>query len=128
MEKLNELLNDIVENLLFINSDKLFFLFRHRLGRGRGFGLSGKELNQIKPKPLDFLANGNDFISRLFDLNKLRLGIPVKLTAFLNVFNESCGKQAKADRINFISPLRCAFPHVNHNVGLQVCVCCAYAG
>ena len=118
MKEPNELLNDIVKNLLFINSDKLFFLFRHRLGRGRGFGLSGKELNQIKPKPLDLFANGNDFISRLFNLNELRLGIPVKLTAFLNVFDESCGKQAKANRINVISPLRCTFPHVNHNVGL----------
>ena len=101
MEEFNQLLNDIVEDLLFVNSDKLFFLFRHRLGRGRGFGLSGKELNQIKPKPLDLFANGNDFISRLLDFNELRRGIPVKLTAFLNVFDESCGKQAEANRINF---------------------------
>ena len=100
MKKFNQLLNDIVEDLLFVNSDKLFFLFRHRLGRGRGFGLSGKELNQIKPKPLDLFANGNDFISRLFNLTELRLGISVKLTAFLNVFDESCGKQAEADWIN----------------------------
>ena len=100
MKELNQLLNDIVEDLLFINSNKLFFLFRHRLGRGRGLGLCGKELNQLKPKPLDLLANGHDLISSFLDFNELRLGIPVKLTAFLNVFDESCGKQANADGIN----------------------------
>jgi hypothetical protein len=34
MKELNQLLNDVVEEMFFVNSDKLFFLFRHRLGRG----------------------------------------------------------------------------------------------
>ena len=100
-EKFGKTFDNANQDLRLVHGDVFIFLFRHRLGRGRGFGLSGKELNQIKPKPLDLFANGNDFIRRLLDFNELRLGIPVKLTAFLNVFDESCGKQAEADWINF---------------------------
>jgi hypothetical protein len=49
---------------------------------------------------MHLFANGDDFISRVFDLNKGLFGLLVQLAASLDVFNKPSGKQAQADRIN----------------------------
>jgi hypothetical protein len=49
---------------------------------------------------LNLFANGDDFISRVFDLNKGFFGLLVQLTPCLDVFNQPSGKQTDADRIN----------------------------
>jgi hypothetical protein len=76
--------------LLFINGDKLFFLFRHRLGRGWLGG--GKEFNKFIPKSSNFFANGDDFISGFLDLNKLSLGFAVQIAPSLYLLNQPSGK------------------------------------
>jgi len=39
--------------------------------------------------------------SPVFDFDELGFGITVKLTSLLDVFNQPCGQQAQADRVNF---------------------------
>ena len=91
MEELDEVVNNIVEDLVFIDSDKLlFFLLRHRLGRS-GFGFSSKELNELANEAVDLFADGHDLFTSLCNFNKLGFGITVKLTSLLYVFHQPCG-------------------------------------
>jgi hypothetical protein len=53
------------------------------------------------PKAVNLFANGNNFISSVFDFNKRFFGLLKKLTPCLDVFDQSSGKQTDADRINF---------------------------
>jgi hypothetical protein len=53
------------------------------------------------PKAVNLFANGDDFISRVLDLNKGFFGLLVQLTPCLDVFNQPSGKQTDADWINF---------------------------
>ena len=88
VEELDEVVNNIVEDLVFIDSNELLFLFRHRLGR-RGCGLSSKELEDLPNEAVHFFTNGGNFFSGLFNLDELRFCITVKLTALLDVFDQS---------------------------------------
>jgi hypothetical protein len=49
---------------------------------------------------LNLFANGDDFISRVLDLNKGLFGLLVQLASGLDVLNQPSGKQTDADRIN----------------------------
>jgi hypothetical protein len=88
VEELDEVVNNIVEDLVFIDSDELLFLFRHRLGRGGG-GLSSKELEDLPNEAVYFFSDGSNFFSGLFNLNELRFRITVKLATLLDVFDQS---------------------------------------
>jgi hypothetical protein len=52
------------------------------------------------PKAVNLFANGNNFISSVFDFNKRFFGLLKKLTPCLDVFDQSSGKQTDADWIN----------------------------
>lgn len=100
VEELDEVVNNIVENLVLIDSDIFLLLFRHRLGRF-GFGLSSEELDKLANEAVDLFTDGHDFVTSLLDFNKLGFCVTVKLTSLLDVFNQPCGQQAQADRVNF---------------------------
>jgi hypothetical protein len=53
---------------------------------------------------VNLFANGDDFISRILDLNKGLFCGTVQLTSGLDVLNQPSGKQTDADRIN-LQPL-----------------------
>ncbi len=88
VEELDEVVHHLVEDLVFIDSDELLFLFRHRLGRG-GCGLSSKELEDLPDEAVYFFSDGSNFFSGLFNLNELRFRITVKLATLLDVFDQS---------------------------------------
>ncbi len=88
VEELDEVVHHLVEDLVFIDSDKLLFLFRHRLGRGGG-GLSSKELEDLPDEAVYLFSDGSNFFGGLFNLNELRFRITVKLASLLYVFNQS---------------------------------------
>lgn len=88
VKELDEVVNNIVEDLVFIDSDKLFFLFRHRLGRG-GCGLSSKELEDLSNETVYLFPDGRNFVISFFNFNKLNFCITVKLAALLDVFDQS---------------------------------------
>lgn len=100
VEELDEVVNNIVENLVLIDSDIFLLLFRHRLGRFC-FGLSSEELDKLANEAVDLFTDGHDFVTSLLDFNKLGFCVTVKLTSLLDVFNQPCGQQAQADRVNF---------------------------
>jgi hypothetical protein len=75
-------------------------LFRQRLCCGGWLWFAAKERQQLIPKSVNLFANGNDFISRVFDLNKRLFCGTIQLTPCLDVFNQSGSKQTDADRIN----------------------------
>ena len=88
VEELDEVVHHLVEDLVFIDSDELLFLFRHRLGRG-GCGLSSKELEDLSNEAVYLFSDGSNFFSGLFNLNELRFCITVKLATLLDVFDQS---------------------------------------
>ena len=88
VKELDEVVNNIVEDLVFIDSDKLLFLFRHRLGRG-GCGLSSKELEDLSNEAVYFFSDGRNFVISFFNFNKLSFRITVKLATLLDVFDQS---------------------------------------
>jgi hypothetical protein len=100
VEELDKVVNNIVENLVLIDSDIFFLLFRHRLGRF-GFGLSSEELDKLANEAVDFFADSHDLFTSLCNFDELGFGITVKLTSLLDVLNQPCGQQAQADRVNF---------------------------
>ena len=100
VEELDKVVHHLVENLILIDSDKFFFLFRHRLGRF-GFGFSSKELKDLPNETVYLFSDGSNFFSGLFNLDELRFRITVKLASLLDVSNQPCGQQAQADRVNF---------------------------
>lgn len=101
VEELDEIVNNIVEDLVFIDSNKLlFFLLRHRLGRS-SFWFASKELDKLANEAVDLFTDGHDFVTSLLDFDELGFCVTVKLTSLLDVFNQPCGQQAQADRVNF---------------------------
>jgi len=62
--------------------------------------LAIKEPNKCSPDSFDLFANGNNFISSALNFNKRFLGLLVKITPSLDVFNKASRKEADADRIN----------------------------
>jgi hypothetical protein len=51
-----------------------------------------------------FLANGNDFISSLFNLNKRLFSLLVKVTASLDVLDQASRKKTDTDWVNLVLP------------------------
>ena len=94
LEEISELLDNIDFDLSFVNSNKLFFLFRHRLGRGGGGNccwFATKHFGEFSPKALYLFANLDCFVNSRLDLHKGSLSLFVKLTAFLDCCNASIG-------------------------------------
>lgn len=88
VEELDEVVHHLVEDLVFIDSDKLLFLFRHRLGRG-GCGFSSKELEDLSNETVYLFPDGSNFVISFFNFNKLSFRITVKLATLLDVFDQS---------------------------------------
>jgi hypothetical protein len=65
-----------------------------------GFRFATKEPDKRSPNTLNLFANGNNFISSSFDLNKRLFSLLVKITPSLDVLNKTSRKQADADWIN----------------------------
>ena len=95
LEEFSELFDNIDFDLSFVNSDKLFFLFRHRLGRGGGnccwFTLRFKEVTKVTPKSSNFLIYLGGFVNSRLDLHKGSFGLFVKLTTLFDCCNTSIG-------------------------------------
>ena len=88
VEEFDKVVHHLVEDLVFIDSDELLFLFRHRLGRG-GCGFSSKELKDLANETVYLFSDGSNFFSGLFNLDELRFRITVKLASLLYVFDQS---------------------------------------
>lgn len=88
VEEFDEVVHHLVEDLVFIDSDKLLFLFRHRLGRG-GCGFSSKELGDLLNEAVYLFSDGSNFVISFFNFNKLSFRITVKLATLLDVFDQS---------------------------------------
>jgi hypothetical protein len=65
-----------------------------------GFRFATKEPNKLIPKAMYLFANGNDFFTSSFNLNKRFLSLTEQLAPSLDVLNKTSRKQADADWIN----------------------------
>ena len=91
-KELSEVFNNVNFDLSFVNSNIVrLFSLGNRLDSFRR-RLATKERKKLIPESMNLFANGNDFISTGFNLDKRLFSLLVKITASLDVLNKTSRK------------------------------------